>query len=126
MKTVTVTLMQDLPAAVLWWASTVKREDVIPAFRVLRGLLNQATRPLCVLVDLRERPALPLTDTLRGALDGVFQHHSLDKWLVVGSTPLAQTIGRTLSAITRRNNILWFKTYNEAIAYLQQREAQDA
>ncbi|MCC6565168.1 MAG: hypothetical protein IT298_05340, partial [Chloroflexi bacterium] len=81
---------------------------------------------ICILVDLRERPNFPLTDTLRGALDGVFQHHNLDKWLVVGSTSLAQTIGRTLSAITRRSNILWFKTYDEAIAYLKQGETQDA
>ncbi|MBK9122011.1 MAG: STAS/SEC14 domain-containing protein [Chloroflexi bacterium] len=126
MSTVTATMMEGLPAAELWWAAAVKREDVIPAFKVLLDLLNQTPQPLCILVDLRERPTFPLTDTLRGALDGVFQHHKLDKWLVVGSTPLAQTIGRTLSAITRRNNILWFKTYDEAIAFLRQHETQDA
>ncbi|MBC6956776.1 MAG: hypothetical protein J5J04_01390 [Anaerolineae bacterium] len=126
MSTVTAAMMAGLPAAILWWSANVKREDVIPAFKTLYTLLDDAPQSICILVDLRERPNFPLTDTLRGALDGVFQHHNLDKWLVVGSTSLAQTIGRTLSAITRRSNILWFKTYDEAIAYLKQGETQDA
>ncbi|MBK8134904.1 MAG: hypothetical protein KA401_03890 [Anaerolineae bacterium] len=118
MSTCTATLLPDLPAAVLWWAHDVQRADVMPAFRHLDTLISMSATPLYVLVDLREKPTFPLTDTLRGALDGPFRNPNLAEWLVVGSTPLAQTIGRTLSAITRRNNIRWFKTLEAAMEFL--------
>jgi len=119
MSTCTATLIPDLPAAVLWWAHDVKQEDVLPAFRHLDTLISMSEKPLYVIVDLREKPTFPLTDTLRGALDGPFRNPNLAEWLVVGSTPLAQTIGRTLSAITRRNNIRWYKTQEEAVEFLR-------
>lgn len=120
MSTCTATPVPDLPAAILWWATHVSRDDVIPAFRQLNDIINLSPVPVYVFVDLRERPHFPLTDTLRGALEGPFRNPNLAEWLVIGSTPLAQTIGRTLSAITLRNNIRWFKDEPDAKAYLLQ------
>lgn len=102
----------------LWWAQAVHSEDVQTAFRELNSLLDTAESPLYVFVDLRERPNFPLADTLRGALEGPFRHPMLKEWLVIGSNPMAHTIGRILTSITRRNNIKWFNTEEKAIEYL--------
>lgn len=109
----------NLPAATLWWAHSVRRDDVTAAFRDLNGILNSVSEPIYVFVDLRERPNFPLADTLRGALDGPFRHPMLKEWLVIGSSAMAHTIGRMLSSITRRNNIKWFDTQDEAVDYLK-------
>lgn len=119
MSTCTATLTSDYPAAMLWWAHAVRREDVVQAFRDLNAILNAASDPIYVFVDLRERPNFPLGDTLRGALDGPFRHPKLKEWLVIGSSPMAHTIGRMLSSITRRHNIKWFNTEQDAINYLK-------
>jgi hypothetical protein len=118
-STCTAKAEPNLPAATLWWAHAVRREDVAEAFRDLNNILNAVSEPIYVFVDLRERPNFPLADTLRGALDGPFKHPMLKEWLVIGSSPTAHTIGRILSSIARRNNIKWFNTQDEATDYLQ-------
>lgn len=119
MVTCTATLTPNFPAATLWWAHVVHGQDVQKAFRDLYNILNAAEEPIYVFVDLRERPNFPLADTLRGALDGPFRHPKLKEWLVIGSSPMAHTIGRMLTSMTRRNNIKWFDTEAEAIDYLK-------
>lgn len=119
MSTCTAEPRPPYPAATLWWAHAVRREDVQKAFRDLNEILNAVSEPIYVFVDLRERPNFPLADTLRGALDGPFRHPMLKEWLVIGSSPMAHTIGRMLSSITRRHNIKWFTTEEEAVEYLQ-------
>ena len=124
MSTCTATPTRGHPAATLWWAHAVRREDVVTAFRDLNTILNEASEPIYVFVDLRERPNFPLADTLRGALDGPFRNPNLKEWLVIGSSPMAHTIGRMLSSITRRHNIKWFNTEEEAVAYLKTSHSQ--
>jgi hypothetical protein len=90
----------------------------------LNTILNEAPEPIYVFVDLRERPNFPLADTLRGALDGPFRNPNLKEWLVIGSSAMAHTIGRMLSAMTRRHNIKWFDSEEEAVAYLKASHGQ--
>lgn len=118
MSTCTITPIDGLPACILWYATRLKSEDISQAFRTLNALIDRSPRPVYVFVDLRQQPQFPLTDILRAALEGPFRNPKLAEWLVIGSTPMAQIIGRTLSAVTLRKNIRYFETEDAAKSYL--------
>ena len=122
-KTVRIEAVAGYRALWMIWSHQVNRPDVNPAFRQLVNLLNEAHGPLRVIVDLRQNPQFPLNETLTGALSGPFRHPHLAEWLMIGSSPMAQAIGRALSAVTMRRNLLWFESEAEVFAYL---EAQGA
>lgn len=119
MSTCTATLIEGLPAVMLWWANHVNHQDVKPAFETLNRLINESPIPLYVIVDLSHKPKFPVIETIHSAISGPFRNQKLVEWLVVGSTPLAQIIGRSLTTLAMRNNIKWFEREQDAIAYLR-------
>lgn len=119
MSTCTATPIAGLPAVKLWWASRVDQKDVKPAFERLTTLINESPVPIYVLVDLSQRPDLPVIETIHNAISGPFRNANLAEWLVVGSSPLAQIIGRSLSMLASRSNIRHFESEQAAMAYLQ-------
>lgn len=118
LPTVTATPIDNYPAWLLAWEHTVNKTDVAPAFRALVQALEASAQPLWIVVDLHNDPVFPLHETITSALWGPFRHKQLREWLVVGSNNTAHLIGRTLSGITGRKNILWFKTIQEVYEYM--------
>ena len=116
--TVSVTPIAVQNALLMSWEHRVDRDDVRAAFQEMTDYLNEASRPLYVIVDLRNNPMFPLAETITAAFWGPFRHPLLAEWLVVGSSPAARTIGRTLTGISRRDNIRWFQTMEQAEEYL--------
>jgi hypothetical protein len=113
-------------ALVMLWQNEIHTEDVQPAFDTITEHLNVADSPMYVLVDLLQDPQFPLLETISGALWGPFRNPMLKEWLVIGSNNLAHVIARMLMNATRRNNIRWFKSYDEAKAYMEKAEASTA
>jgi hypothetical protein len=97
----------------------IERESIKEAFRTLVTALDNTDAPLYILVDLHANPDFPMTETIQGAYFGPFRHLYLAEWLVVNSNILGRMIGNTLASITRRDNIRWFDTTEEAIGHLQ-------
>jgi hypothetical protein len=118
--------VEDYNALVMLWEHDIRTEDVQPAFDTITQHLNAADAPMYVLVDLLKDPQFPLLETISGALWGPFRNPMLKEWLVIGSNNLAHVIARMLMNATRRNNIRWFKSYDEAKAYMQKITVREA
>lgn len=117
-STVSVTPITGRDALLLSWEHRVDKDDVRTAFADMTQYLHEARRPLYVIVDLRKNPVFPLAETITACFWGPFRHTMLAEWLVVGSSPPARTIGRTLVGISRRDNIRWLQTMEQAEEYL--------
>ncbi len=117
---VTVTPIEGQPAFLMTWPHIVDKESIRSAFRDIMDGLDTTDKPLYVVVDLRNNPDFPMTETIQGAYWGPFRHYRLAEWLVVSTNVLGRMIGHTLATITRRNNIKWFETMEEAMLYLQE------
>ncbi len=122
MQTVRVEMMSQPNAVKLIWEHEVDKADVAAAFDDLLAYLNAAQTQVYVFVDILSNPQFPLRETITHALWKAFRHQQLEEWLVIGSNPLASAIERTLSGITRRKNVMWFKSEAEALAYLKNKE----
>ena len=105
-------------ALLMQWSTAPDKGDVRDAFQQMTDFLDQSPTPLWVIVDVSANPRFPLSETITGAFWGPFRNKKLTEWLVVGANSTAHTIGRTLIGITRRDNIRWFGTMDEALAYL--------
>lgn len=101
------------------WASRINDNDVRQSFKEIDKVLSAAARPMFVVVDISADPKFPLTATLTGALFGPQRNPNLREWLVIGSNDIAKFIDRTLTAITHRNLVRWFKNEAEVTAYIQ-------
>jgi hypothetical protein len=91
----------------------------------MTDLLSASAVPLRVVVDVSSNPRFPLSETISGAFWGPFRNQMLTEWLVIGASGMAHTIGRTLIGLSRRDNIRWFETMNEALAYLDAAEPNE-
>ncbi len=119
METKTVTVEYDAIHKLIRmkWEAKVIAKDVRDAFRTIDDLLNRSEQPLYVLVDISSQPNFPISDTIVGALFGPYRNPKLIGWLIVGKTVIATMIERVLSTTTNINNVLWFNTEAEALAY---------
>jgi len=102
------------------WPRVIERDSIKEAFRMIVTALDTSNVPLYIVVDLHANPDFPMTETIQGAYFGPFRHCNLAEWLVVNTNILGRMIGNTLSSITRRDNIRWFETMEEALQYLQE------
>ncbi|MFN8378437.1 MAG: hypothetical protein U0452_07170 [Anaerolineae bacterium] len=124
MATVRTTPVENHRALRMDWDSSPDKRDVRDAFQQMTELLDASGQPLWVIVDVSSNPRFPLSETITGAFWGSFRNKMLLEWLVVGASGTAHTIGRTLTGITKRDNIRWFPTIDEAMAYLEQAETR--
>jgi hypothetical protein len=122
MTTVVVLPVTGHHALRMLWQHEPDRIDVREAFGHLSRFLDDAAVPLRIIVDITADPRFPLAETISGALWGPFRSKMLLEWLVVGSSNMAHGIGRTLSAVTNRQNIRWFSTMDEVMSYLAEAE----
>lgn len=106
----------------LRWASTIDEADVRAAFHDLTQVLNAASGPVHVLVDLRSDPRLPLQTTILETMNGPFMHRNMGRWLVIGSNHRAEIVASVITKVGRRASIAWFKTDGEALAHLGELE----
>lgn len=104
------------------WAKHPTRTDTINAFNTIRLHLRQATQPTHIIVDIRKNPVFPLAVTLNGAMQQQ-NHRYMGMWLILGISPMARLIARTLSSVT--NNIEWFDTEAEIHQRLSELQMQD-
>jgi hypothetical protein len=116
---VTVSWISGQPALLMTWPRVIERESIKEAFRTIVTALDDTDVPLYIVVDLHANPDFPMTETIQGAYFGPFRHPYLAEWLVVNTNILGRMIGNTLSSITRRHNIKWFDTTEEAMEHLQ-------
>lgn len=121
---VTVTPINGYPALIMRWPRVIERESIKEAFRTIVSALDASDVPMYVVVDLHANPDFPMTDTIQGAYFGPYRHEMLAEWLVVNTNILGRMIGNTLSSITRRHNIKWFDTMEEALTHLQEMVAE--
>lgn len=121
---VTVTPFQGHPALVMYWPRVIERESIKTAFHKIVEALDTSEVPLYIIVDLQANPDFPMTDTIQGAYFGPYRHANLAEWLVVNTNILGRMIGNTLASITRRHNIKWFDTMEEAVRHLEERVAE--
>lgn len=102
------------------WAQQVNEADVLPMFMDLSRRLNASPRPMIVIVDLSNKPQMPLTETLTGAMSGPFGHPNLGYWVMIGSTRVARIVENVLTKVLRNRNTIWFDTNEEAFAFIRQ------
>lgn len=119
MKTVTVEPLAEKPEHLLMtWQSHVEIDDMREAFRAITKALDESGKPRYVVVDIRANPRFPVTQTVTEAMEP-YSHPNMAGWLIVGQNFLARSIERVLSAITRKHNVHWFTTLEDAIAYIK-------
>ena len=102
------------------WGRNVTDRDVRIAFGRIQSLLDEVGEPRCVLVDLSNMPNMPLAPTLQSALAGPYRHPMLRNWLIIESehNRVAHLLERLLSGATRRRNVYWFTSEQEALAFI--------
>lgn len=110
------------------WQRHVQERDVCLAFEKITSLLDKSSQPCYVIVDITHDPNFPIYTTIHNALVGPNRHPRLCAWLIIGSNRAARLIATTMTSVTRRSNIYWFNTEDEAITYIDSqvnlREAQ--
>lgn len=117
-RTVTVEPLSAENVLRMTWQKWVTEEDVYAAFKIITTALVESQNDLFVIVDLRNNPNFPLNATVTGALYGPYRNPRLKEWLIIGSNSTARLIARLLNSISRRDNIHWFNSEDEALAYL--------
>lgn len=104
-------------ALLMIWERQPVESDIQAAFAYVRSLLDIATAPMHILVDIQRDPHFPVGITLNAAFS-VHHHDRMGNWLVVGKNPMAKFIARALTSVGRQN-IHWFHAMDDAMAYLQ-------
>lgn len=102
----------------LFWETHVQEVDVKPAFEALTAILEKAEAPVHVLVDLTRDPNIPLGITTMETLTGPFRHKKMGEWLVIGTNWRARMIADVITKVGLRQNIHWFDSEADALAYL--------
>lgn len=119
-RTVTVTPLAVESALKMTWQQSVTEEDVYTAFKTINAALAESKNDLFIVVDLLNNPNFPLNATINGAIFGPYRNAKLKEWLIVGTNPTARLIARMLNSISRRDNIRWFSSEDEALTYIAQ------
>jgi hypothetical protein len=118
--TVTVEYLNQYQAIRMTWQHKVSYIDLRDAFHSINSILNAASEPMYVIVDITSDPNFPLGATITEAASGPYRNPKLKAWLIIGSNGLARIIERILGGLTGRKNVLWFKSEAEVTAYLEQ------
>lgn len=98
----------------------VVEDDLLATFKAITRYLNQTNDSVYVIVDIQARPNFLMAAVIDGALDGPFVHPRLANWLIIGHSRRGRVIEKAMTAITRRRNVLWFNSPDEALCWLQQ------
>ena len=119
-RTVEVESIEGYPVLRMNWQHRIDPKDLQPVFQQITDRLNKTKTPLYVMIDLSNDPQFPIVDTMMSALRGPFRHPQMAEWLVFGSNRSARMIGSLLTKATRRENIRWFNSEEEALSHLEQ------
>lgn len=126
MPTVTVTPIEGCSHVLLMdWESAPKHHDVSAAFQAMMHYLDDAAHKIHVVVNLLDDPKITALETARNALFGPQRHRNMGDWLVVGSSPLAKLV-ETMMTTFSSNNVYWFSTLEEALAFAEKLPAKSA
>lgn len=101
---------------VMTWQQIIHPPDVRTAFEAICGALRSGDGPVYVVVDLLSDPKFPLSETMMSAVN-CYANPQLGAWLIVGGNRGARAIESFLARVTRRQNVFWFDTMDEALAY---------
>lgn len=126
LPTVRIEPTEDYPAILMTWEHQVSEADVVRAFNRITMLLETTEYQQYVIVDLGHNPVFPLRATINSALFGPYRNPKLIAWLVIGSSPLARTIEKTLASVGRRKNVEWFDSIEAVTDYLHELAYQSA
>ncbi|MBZ0315619.1 MAG: hypothetical protein K8L91_04305 [Anaerolineae bacterium] len=107
------------------WAQQVNEADVLPTFTMLTRQLNASPRPITVIMDLSNKPQMPLAETLTGAMSGPFGHPNLGYWVMIGTTRVARIVENVLTKVLRQQNMIWFDSHEEADAFIREKAQED-
>lgn len=99
------------------WDHEVFESDIKSAFQKLFDLLDDATQPQSIIVDLTSDPQFPLIETMMSALPS-YRHARVSAWLVVGSNTFARYIAQFLGTAVKRANVHWFDNETEVVDFL--------
>jgi len=98
------------------WQQNVHPPDVRTAFEAICRSLHADNGPVYVVVDLLCDPKFPLSETMMSAVN-CYANPLLGAWLIVGGNRGAKAIESFLARVTRRQNVFWFDSMDEALAY---------
>ena len=126
LPSVSVEPMQSAQALHMIWQKNVQKADVHAAFQRIQDELQSRNAPLYVIVDITSQPNFPMFETLNAAMSGPYRNTLLKEWLVVGTNRVAQTIERVLAGSMGRDNVRWFTSEAEALAYLERVTQMDS
>ncbi|GEM_PF-4354753 len=117
-STVTVKNIDNLPAIKLTCQDDASGTEMRAALDTIYAMLGTARQtPVYVVVDITHSTRLPLLQTLQKALDSCL-HQNMGQWLIVGDSPMAETLAQTLSGIMGRQGVRRFSSEPEALRYL--------
>lgn len=119
--TITITTLPDHNALKMTWAEHIERSDVARAFDEVLAVLEIADAPVHILVDITHNLTCPVVTTVLSARP-IFQHSQLGAWLMVGENTSARQVMGLLTTMTARNNVHWFPSEADALAYLESPE----
>jgi hypothetical protein len=109
-------------ALLMQWEATTNRSDITAAYSEIQRVLEQATSPMYVIVDLTQNPQMPMRETLTGALFGPYGHPMLAQWLVVGKHNIGLMVARLLERTTGKKQVTWFNTIDAALEFVTQQQ----
>lgn len=117
--TIRVTRVENAPALKMLWSCNIHPPDVGPAFQDINYRLNEASKPLFVMVDIGCNPNFPIFETVIHAATGPFRNPKLREWLIIGENVGAKRIENLLTRMTGSSNVRWFDDEAEAMAYIR-------
>ncbi len=123
---IAVDWLDEPPCIRMVWGQHVTDKDVQEAFERIQMLLNKVKEPRCVLVDISQVANMPLTVTFQSAVTGPYRHPRLRNWLIVEphTNRIAHVAEKLMSSVTRRHNVRWFKSEQDALDFMRQGEQQ--
>ena len=122
-STVKIEPVANCNALRMTWQHHVAESDVRDAFKAIVEALESADQPMYVIVDLLQDPLFPLRTTIFEGLRA-YRHPKLIEWLIVGGNGMAHMVEATFSTITRRKNVYWFASEQNAIAHIAQTQPE--
>jgi len=109
-------------AILMQWEATINPSDIMAAYTEIQRILEQATNPIYVVVDLTQNPQMPMRETLTGALFGPYGHPMLAQWLVAGQHNIGLMVARLLERTTGKKQVTWFNTIDDALKFVEQQQ----
>ena len=110
----------DLPAILMEWGEEVSMTEVEHKFRELNDMLDEADRPVFIVVDIRRNQVMPVATTFANAVFRGHRHPNLSAWLVVGTHAAAQKISNMLNNMSRQSKIQWFDSIEGAKTHINE------